>query len=106
MGPTQWVPAFFTRLKLPVRAVNLSPSSVEVKNEWRYTSSPLYVFVAWASTNFILTRNETHAEVLFWNKSKLMLCHVHTSNVRLTAAGMYVAAVGSHEWDLKLDHPT
>ena len=36
-----------------------------------------------------------------------MLYHVHLSNVRIRAAGMCVAVVGSHdEWDLKLDHPT
>jgi len=42
--PIQWVP----KVKLPAREANNSPPSrAEVKNEWNYTSTPQYVFMAW-----------------------------------------------------------
>ena len=49
MEPTQpliqWVPRFFPRLKCPGCDVDHSPlSNAEVKNEWRYTSSPPICF--------------------------------------------------------------
>ena len=43
-----WVPRFFPGVKLSGSEVNQSPPSIsEVKNEWSYTSSPLYAFMAW-----------------------------------------------------------
>ena len=43
------VPRFFLVVKQPGREVNHSPpSGAEVKNEWCYTSPPLYVFMQWA----------------------------------------------------------
>jgi hypothetical protein len=35
-------------VKRPVRETDRSsPSSADIKNAWRYTSTPLYVFIAW-----------------------------------------------------------
>jgi len=47
--PIQWVPGAFTPgVKWPGRkADHLPPSSAEVKNLWRYTSTPQYVVMAW-----------------------------------------------------------
>jgi hypothetical protein len=47
--PIQWVPvALSLGVKRPGRADdNSPPSSAEVKNAWSYTSTPLYVFMAW-----------------------------------------------------------
>jgi hypothetical protein len=36
-----------TGLKQPGREVDHSPPSSKVKNTWRYTSTPQYVFMAW-----------------------------------------------------------
>jgi hypothetical protein len=49
--PVQWVPgAVPLGKKLPGREADNSPqSSVEVKNEWSYTSTPQYAFIAWYS---------------------------------------------------------
>jgi hypothetical protein len=53
LGPTQppikWVPvALSLRIKQPVREAEYSlPSRAEVKNEWNYTSTPQYAFIAW-----------------------------------------------------------
>jgi hypothetical protein len=53
LGPTQpplqWVPgALYLGVKRPVREADHSPlSSAEVKNAWRYTSTPPYFFTAW-----------------------------------------------------------
>jgi hypothetical protein len=53
LGPTQppiqWLlGALSLRLKQPRREADHSPlSSVEVKNAWRHTSTPQYVFMAW-----------------------------------------------------------
>ena len=33
----EWVPGLFSGVKLPVREAHHSPSSVAVKEEWRYT---------------------------------------------------------------------
>jgi hypothetical protein len=46
--PMQWVPAALTPgVKRPGREADHSPpSSAEVKNAWRYTSIPQYVFMA------------------------------------------------------------
>jgi len=44
----QWEPAFFPRVKRPERDVNhWPPSNAEVKNDWSYTSIPLYAFMVW-----------------------------------------------------------
>jgi hypothetical protein len=45
----QWVPG---ALSLAIKLLELEadpslPSSAEVKNAWRYTSTPQYVFMAW-----------------------------------------------------------
>jgi hypothetical protein len=47
--PIQWVPeALSLRVKRPGReADHLPPSGAEVKNEWSYTSTPQYAFMAW-----------------------------------------------------------
>jgi hypothetical protein len=53
LGPThppiQGIPgALFPAVKRPGREADHSPpSSAEVKNVWRYTSTPPYVFMAW-----------------------------------------------------------
>jgi hypothetical protein len=49
--PIQWVPqALSLRLKRPKREADHSPpSSSEVKNEWSYTSTLQYAFMAWCS---------------------------------------------------------
>jgi hypothetical protein len=53
LGPTQppiqWVTGVLSlRIKRPGRETDHSPpSSAEVKNEWSYTSTPQYVFMAW-----------------------------------------------------------
>jgi hypothetical protein len=53
LGPTQppiqWVPGVPSlEVKRPGREADHSPtSSAEVKNAWSYTSTPLYVFMAW-----------------------------------------------------------
>jgi hypothetical protein len=55
LGPTQppiqWVPgALSLGVKQPVCEPDHSPpSSAEVKNEWSYTSTPQYTFIAWCS---------------------------------------------------------
>jgi hypothetical protein len=61
--PTQWVPgALSLGVKRPGRETNHSPpSSVEVKNARSYTSTSLYIFIAWClvkhrdNFNFIST---------------------------------------------------
>jgi len=47
--PVQWVLGAFTpRVKRPVCEADQSPAfSAKVKNAWRYTSIPQYVFIAW-----------------------------------------------------------
>jgi hypothetical protein len=47
--PIQWVPGTLSpRVKRPGREADHSPpSSAEVMNAWRYTSTPKYVFMAW-----------------------------------------------------------
>jgi hypothetical protein len=49
--PIQWVPgAFSSGVRRPGREASASASasaSAEVKNAWRYTSTPQYVFMAW-----------------------------------------------------------
>jgi hypothetical protein len=47
--PIQWVPeALSLGVKRPEReADNSAPSSAEVKSAYSYTSTPLYVFMAW-----------------------------------------------------------
>jgi hypothetical protein len=47
--PIQWVPGVLSLgLKRPGHEADHSPpSSAEVKNAWRYTSAPQYVFMAW-----------------------------------------------------------
>jgi hypothetical protein len=49
--PIQWVPgAVSLRVKRPEHEADYSPpSSVEVKNEWSYTSTPQYASMAWCS---------------------------------------------------------
>jgi hypothetical protein len=53
LGPTQppiqWVPvALSLVVKWPEREADHSPpSSAEVKNAWRYTYTPQYVFMEW-----------------------------------------------------------
>jgi hypothetical protein len=54
LGPTkpplQWVPGDLSKgVKRPRREADHSPSSAEVKNEWSYTSTPQYTFMAWCS---------------------------------------------------------
>jgi len=57
----QWVPeALNPRVKLLGHETDHPPpSSAKVKNVWCYTSSPLYIFMAWCSVkhrdNFIFT---------------------------------------------------
>jgi len=41
-------------VKRPGRDVHKLPSSAEVKNEWSYTSTSLYAFVAWTETLILL----------------------------------------------------
>jgi len=45
----QWVPgALSPGIKLPMREANHSPpSSAKAKNEWSYTFTPPYIFMAW-----------------------------------------------------------
>jgi hypothetical protein len=65
MGPTQppvqWVPA---ALSLGHEADRSPPSSAEVNNVWRYTSTPAYVFMSWCLVkrreNFIFSVNSQH----------------------------------------------
>jgi hypothetical protein len=47
--PSLWVPGVLSPwVKRPGHEANhLPPSSAEVKNTWSYTSTPLYVFMAW-----------------------------------------------------------
>jgi hypothetical protein len=49
LPPIQWVPkALSLGVKRPGREADHSlPSSAEVQNAWRYTSTPQYVFMAW-----------------------------------------------------------
>jgi hypothetical protein len=55
LGPTQhpiqWVPgALSLGVEQPGRETDHSPpSSVEVKNEWSYASTPQYTFMSWCS---------------------------------------------------------
>jgi hypothetical protein len=48
-SPIQWVlEALSLGVNLPGReADHLPPSTAEVKNAWRYTSTPQFVFMAW-----------------------------------------------------------
>jgi hypothetical protein len=56
MPPILLVPGSISRVKRKLREVTCSlPSSVEVKNEWSYTSKRLYAFMD--SENFIFTIN-------------------------------------------------
>jgi hypothetical protein len=41
------IEGFFSGGKAVGAAHHLPPSSVEIKNAWRYTSSPAYVFMTW-----------------------------------------------------------
>jgi hypothetical protein len=44
----QWIPASLSPgVKRPGREAQYSLPSAEVKNAWRYTSTPQYVFMAW-----------------------------------------------------------
>jgi hypothetical protein len=46
--PVQWVPSDLSlRVKRPGREADHSPSSVEVKNVWSYTSTPPCVLLLW-----------------------------------------------------------
>jgi hypothetical protein len=49
--PVQWVPgALYLGVNRPGREADHSPpSSTDVKNAWRYTSTPQYAFTAWYS---------------------------------------------------------
>jgi hypothetical protein len=53
-SPIQWVPGTLSpSVKRPVReADHLPPSSTEVKNAWRYTSTPSYVFMTWCLVQY------------------------------------------------------
>jgi hypothetical protein len=44
--------SYFTGVKKLGHEVNHSPPSrAKVKNEWSYTSTPLYIFMAWTKKN-------------------------------------------------------
>jgi hypothetical protein len=47
--PIQWVPRALSLgvKRLGREADHSPPSSAEVKNEWSYTSTPRYIFMAW-----------------------------------------------------------
>jgi hypothetical protein len=51
LGPTQWVKgALSLEVKRPARKADYSPPLVpRSKNEWSYTSTPQYAFMAWCS---------------------------------------------------------
>jgi hypothetical protein len=45
------LPSFFPGVKRLRREIDHSPpASEELKNEWRYTSSPVYTFMMWTGT--------------------------------------------------------
>jgi hypothetical protein len=54
LSPIQWVlRALSPRVKRPGRETDRPPpSSAEVKNAWRYTSIPQYVFMAWSLVKY------------------------------------------------------
>jgi hypothetical protein len=53
---TQCARGSFSCVDQPGRDVDLSPrSNSEVKNEWSYTATPLYTFMAWTGTSLPLS---------------------------------------------------
>jgi hypothetical protein len=78
LGPTQpaiqWVPgALSLGVKRPgYEPDHTPPSSAEVKNEWSYTSTPQYVFMAWClvkhTDNFTLLYSNIYLELNEHNK--------------------------------------
>jgi hypothetical protein len=56
--PAQWVLEILPRGRAAGLEVEDSPpSSVDVKNKWSYTSTPLYAFMAWEGTLFFYNNN-------------------------------------------------
>ena len=52
----------FSGVKWPTRKVNQAPpSSVEVKNEWSYTSTPSISFLAWLEQNFTFLSHQGYS---------------------------------------------
>jgi hypothetical protein len=77
LGPTQppirWVPGTPSpRVKWPKREADHSPTSAEVKNAWRYTSTFKYVFMAWCLVkhwdNFTFTFSIYRTQ--FWSENR------------------------------------
>jgi hypothetical protein len=61
--------------KLPWREFDLSPpSSADVKNKWRYSSTPLYTFMEWTGT-------EVRFLPLIVSSTAVLLIAVFTKNV-------------------------
>jgi hypothetical protein len=64
LGPT--LGALSAGVKWPGHeAENLSPSTAKVKNEWRYTSFPPYVFIMWCLVKYricLLLGAESHVD--------------------------------------------
>jgi hypothetical protein len=91
LGPTQppiqWVTgALYVGAKLSGHEANHSPPSCaeEKKNDWRYTSTPQYAFMAWCSVkkhrgNFIFT-------FTFYSVRKLLDTPSYSSSHSLTSA--------------------
>lgn len=62
----QWVPGgSFRRSKAARGEVDLSlVSSIEVENEWRCTSTPLYAFVAWTGPALLLQLSRPYLYIM------------------------------------------
>jgi hypothetical protein len=71
LGPIQppvqgvhWAPPLGGRIKRPGhKADHLLPSSAEIRNEWSYTSTPPYIFIAWYLVN---NRNSSDFTFKIW----------------------------------------
>ena len=60
----QWVPCLFLGVKRPGwDGDHLTPSSADVKNEWRYKPTPPYAFIEWTGTALNLPLLSLYFEV-------------------------------------------
>jgi len=64
-------------VKRPRREViDSPPTSVEVKNEWSYTSTPSFVFMTWAGTSVLSVQSKRTVT----NQTVLFVCEPYTTH--------------------------
>jgi hypothetical protein len=89
--PIQWVPGvLFLGVKRPGREVDHSPPySAEVKNAWKYTSIPQYVFMAWC----LVKHRDTSARTS--RTLRKPESAIETSQMRSSSADLWIVRWGS-----------